>query len=108
MCYSWLHVDGVFACRWRGFTLLLCETMLQTHISCDKCGFTSNLFYNVTLSSNPQEKAKSVPCFHLSNGAFENKNSSWVLDLIGLMEGALLVWSKFAKGFCTGVLGRTV
>jgi hypothetical protein len=30
------------------------------------------------------------------------------LDLIGLMEGALLVWSEFAKGFCTGVLGRTI
>jgi hypothetical protein len=30
------------------------------------------------------------------------------LDLIGLMEGALLVWSELAKGLCTGVLGRTV
>jgi hypothetical protein len=29
------------------------------------------------------------------------------LDLVGLMEGALLDWSGFAKGFCTGVLGRT-
>jgi hypothetical protein len=48
-----------------------------------------------------------MSCFHLSKGAFGNKNSSWVLDLVGLMEGASLDWSGFAKGFCTGVLGRT-
>jgi hypothetical protein len=30
------------------------------------------------------------------------------LGLIGLMEEELFVWSEFAKGFCTGVLGRTV
>jgi hypothetical protein len=27
------------------------------------------------------------------------------LGLIGLMEGALLDWSEFAKGFCTRALG---
>jgi hypothetical protein len=48
-----------------------------------------------------------MSCFHLSKGAFGNKNGSWVLGLIGLMEGAPLDWSKFAKGFCTVVLGRT-
>jgi hypothetical protein len=48
-----------------------------------------------------------MSCFHLSNGALGNKNGSWVLDLVGLMEGASLVWSEFAKGFCTRVLGRT-
>ena len=58
MCYSWLHVDGVFACRWRGFTLLLCETMLQTHISCDKCGFTSTLFYS---AANGSQDAQTIP-----------------------------------------------
>ncbi len=47
-----------------------------------------------------------MSCFHLPNGAFGNKNGSRVLDLIGLMEAALLVWSEFAKGFCTGALGR--
>jgi hypothetical protein len=49
-----------------------------------------------------------VSCFHLSNGAFGNKKGSWFLDLIGLIEGASLVWSEFANGFCTGALGRTV
>ncbi len=44
----------------------------------------------------------------MSSGAFGNKNGSWVLDIAGLMEGALLVWSEFAKGFCTGALGRTI
>ncbi len=29
------------------------------------------------------------------------------LDLIVSMEAALLDWSEFAKGFWTGVLGRT-
>ncbi len=47
-------------------------------------------------------------CFHLSKGALGNKNGSRVLDLIGLMEAASLVWSDLAKGFCTGALGRTV
>ncbi len=28
------------------------------------------------------------------------------LDLIGLMEGALLVWSEFAKGFAWESLGE--
>jgi hypothetical protein len=28
-------------------------------------------------------------------------------DFVGLMWGATLVWNEFAKGFCTGVLGRT-
>ncbi len=48
-----------------------------------------------------------MSCFHLSNGPFGNKNGSRVLDLIGLMEAASLVGSEFAKGFCTGALGRT-
>ncbi len=45
--------------------------------------------------------------FICQKGAFGNKNGSWVLDFVGLMEGAPLDWSEFAKGFCTGVLGRT-
>ncbi len=49
-----------------------------------------------------------MSCFHLSNRAFGNRNGSWALDLVGWIEGALLVWSEFAKGFCTGALGRTV
>jgi hypothetical protein len=48
-----------------------------------------------------------MSCFHLSKGTLGNKNGSWFLGLVGLMEGALLVWSEFAKGFSTGVLGRT-
>ncbi len=36
--------------------------------------------------------------FICQTGHFGNKNG---LDLIGLMEGALLVWSEFAKGFFT-------
>ncbi len=27
-------------------------------------------------------------------------------DFVGLMWEAPLVWNEFAKGFCTGVLGR--
>ncbi len=49
-----------------------------------------------------------MSCFHLSNEAFGNKNGSQVLDLLGFMEGALLVWSEFSKWFCSGALGRTV
>ncbi len=48
-----------------------------------------------------------MSCFHLSKGASGNKNGSWVLGLDELMEGASLDWSEFAKGFFTGVLGRT-
>jgi hypothetical protein len=40
-----------------------------------------------------------MSCFHLSTGALGSKNGSWVLDLVGLMEGASLDWSGFAKGF---------
>ncbi len=49
-----------------------------------------------------------MSCFHLSNKAFGDNNDSRFLDLVVLMEGASLVWSEFAKGFCTGALGRTV
>ncbi len=45
-----------------------------------------------------------MSCFHLSNGGFGNKSGSRVFDLVRLMEGALLDWSEFAKGFCTGAL----
>ena len=45
-----------------------------------------------------------MSCFHLSNGAFGNKNGSWVLSLIGLVEGVSLVWRWVRKG----VLQRTV
>ena len=54
-----MHVYGVVsrsccvdACRWCGFMYLLCESMLQTYISCGKCGFTSTLFYRDGFSGN--------------------------------------------------------
>jgi hypothetical protein len=49
-----------------------------------------------------------VSCFHLSIGAFGNRNGSRVLDLVDWIKGAPLVWSELAKGFCTGALGRAV
>jgi hypothetical protein len=47
-----------------------------------------------------------MSCFHLSNGAFGNRNGSWVLSLVGLVEEHLLSGGGSAKGFCTGDLGR--
>ncbi len=46
-----------------------------------------------------------MSCFHLSNGAFGNKNGSWVLGLVGLMEEAPLDWSKL-RGFARESLGE--
>ena len=43
-----------------------------------------------------------MSCFHLSNGAFGNKNVSWVLDLVGLTEGAPLDWRRVRKGVLHG------
>jgi hypothetical protein len=43
-----------------------------------------------------------MSCFHLSNGAFGKKNGSWVLDLVGLVEGASLVWRWVSKGVLHG------
>ncbi len=43
-----------------------------------------------------------MSCFHLSNRAFGNKNGSWVLSLIGLVEGASLVWRWVRKGVLHG------
>ncbi len=39
-------------------------------------------------------------------GHLEIRTVHGFLDLIGLIEGASLVWSGSAKGFCTGALGR--
>ncbi len=49
-----------------------------------------------------------MSCFHLSNGAFGNRNGSLVLSLVGLVEGHRLSGGGSAKGFCTGDLRRTV
>ncbi len=49
-----------------------------------------------------------MSCFHLSRGAFGNRNGSWVLSLVGLVEEHCLFGGGSAKGFYTGDLRRTV
>ncbi len=56
----------------------------------------------------PIKGYKSVFCFHLSNGHLGIRTVHGFLDLVGLMEGASLVWGEFVKGFCTVALGRAI
>ncbi len=56
----------------------------------------------------PNKRTKSLCLLFICQiGHLGIKKVHGFLGLIGLMEEASLDWSEFAKGFCTGVLGRT-
>ncbi len=63
---------------------------------------------NIDPLCTPKKGLNLCVVFILPNRAFWEKELFRGLDLLGLIEGALLVWSEFAKGFCTGFLKRTV
>jgi hypothetical protein len=47
-----------------------------------------------------------MSCFHLSKGAFGNKNGSWVLALLGWWKGTACLEVGLQRGFARETLGE--